>query len=325
MLAVPCARAGSYSNFMYSVNGTNLIITTYSGSSIAITIPATVPEVGTVTAIGNGAFQLNYYLLSVNIPTSVTSIGNGAFFYCKKLRPLWMPDTITNIGSVAFFYCLTLSSVHFSESLKTIGSNAFYQSSLLNVCIPDSVVTIENEAFSTCRYMTNAVIGNGVSNLPQSAFSNCISLANVTIGSHVASIGYSAFKNCSKLTNASFLGNAPTQVGQYAFSGAASNFTIYYPYEATGWSTPLWRGYPARPYNPNNRSQVGVKRGAESITPCFNWLKSGSNYQLQISSDLVHWSDSGEPFSATDASQDCSQCFVTTNASPFFFRLKANP
>ncbi len=77
-----------------------------------------------------------------------------------------------------------------SEACKTINS----------IYIPDSITSIEDNAFNNCKNLTNVIIGNGVTHIAQQAFYGCSSLQTVRIGENVVSIGAHAFYSCESLT-----------------------------------------------------------------------------------------------------------------------------
>ena len=68
----------------YKISGTNLEVSSYTGSSTEVTIPATVVYSGTtytVTRIGKEAFK-NSGIKEITIPATVTTIGASAFAGC---------------------------------------------------------------------------------------------------------------------------------------------------------------------------------------------------------------------------------------------------
>lgn len=68
----------------YKISGTNLEVSSYTGSSTEVTIPATVVYSGTtytVTRIGKEAFK-NSGITEITIPATVTTIGVSAFAGC---------------------------------------------------------------------------------------------------------------------------------------------------------------------------------------------------------------------------------------------------
>ena len=84
-----------------------------------------IPIDGSVTSIGDWAFQNCSGLTSVTIPDSVTSIGEGAFYYCSGLTSVAIPNNVANIGDYAFNGCSGLTSVTIGNGVTSIGSYAF--------------------------------------------------------------------------------------------------------------------------------------------------------------------------------------------------------
>jgi hypothetical protein len=54
----------------------------------------------------------------------------------------------------------------------------------------------------------------------------------------------------------------------------------------------------------------------------FSNLSTGTNYQLQISSDLYNWTNHGSPFPATNSTMPSSEYWNVENWSQLFFRLE---
>ena len=118
------------------------------------------------------------------IPTdgSVTSIGEWAFEGCTNLTSITIPDSVTSIGSSAFYGCSGLTSVTIGNSVTSIGNYAFDGcTGLTSVTIPDSVTSIGNYAFDGCTGLTSITIPDSVTSIGESAFSGCSSLENITI------------------------------------------------------------------------------------------------------------------------------------------------
>ena len=82
--------------------------------------------------------------------------------------------------------------------------------------IPNSVTSIESEAFSDCSGLTSITIPNSVTSIGDQAFRGCKDLTSVTIGNGVTSIGFEAFAYCYDLTSVT-IGNGVTSIGDQAF------------------------------------------------------------------------------------------------------------
>ena len=68
--------------------------------------------------------------------------------------------------------------------------------------------------------------------------------------------------------------------------------------------------------------QVGLLK---AVQPSFTDLVIGTNYQLQVSSDLGNWTNQGSPFTATTPALAYPQYWNVDNWSQLFFRLQVSP
>jgi len=119
----------------------------------------------------------------------------------------------------AFFWCSSLSNIVVPNSVISIGDRAFSCcSSLSSIVIPDSVTDIGNDAFSHCSSLSGIVIPDSVTDIGNDAFSHCSSLSNIVIPDSVTSIGDYAFSGCSSLSNI-VIPDSVTDIGNGAFSG----------------------------------------------------------------------------------------------------------
>lgn len=125
-----------------------------------------------ITNIGDMAFSSCSNLTSVTIPEGVTSIGMNAFDGCSALQTVNIPDSVTSIGSMAFFRCdkiiqtengvqyvdkwaigveSSIEEVTLRSDTKGIADRAFtFRSSIINISIPESVISIGVVAFGAC-------------------------------------------------------------------------------------------------------------------------------------------------------------------------------
>ena len=143
----------------------------FSGCSnlTSITIP------NSVTGIEYATFANCSSLTSITIPNSVTYIGSSAFSGCSNLTSITIPNSVTVIGYQAFhntnwynnqpdgliyintiLYCYKGTMppntiVEVIEGTTQILGNAFYGChNLTSITIPNSVTSIEKDAFSQC-------------------------------------------------------------------------------------------------------------------------------------------------------------------------------
>jgi len=133
---------------------------------------------GSVTAIGDSAFQNAIRLTSVPIPGNVTRIGNLAFAYCTSLTNVSIPASVTNLGTQCFAACVKLPSV----------------------TIPDNITGIGLSTFASCTSLTSVRIGSGVTNIGETAFAADRGLTGVYFKGSAPSVGKNAFAPAPKLT-----------------------------------------------------------------------------------------------------------------------------
>ncbi len=90
--------------------------------------------------------------------------------------------------------------------ITSIGENGFaYCSNLTSVDIPNTVVTIEDNAFAACKF-TSVVIPESVTNLAYYSFRHCEELVRVDIENSEINIEDYAFEYCSSLADVYFVG-----------------------------------------------------------------------------------------------------------------------
>jgi hypothetical protein len=101
--------------------------------------------------------------------------------------------------------------------MKTIGKKVFYNCGLTSVTIPNSVTSIEENAFYGCSDLTSVSIPNSVTSIGSQAFSWCQSLTSITIPESLKSIGEYAFYGCPA-TTVTNLAQTPQEISYEIFS-----------------------------------------------------------------------------------------------------------
>ena len=162
-----------------------------------------------VTSIGAAAFTDCESLKSIVIPNSVISIEDNAFKACVSLKSIVIPESVTSIGETVFWGCDSLTSIIVAEGNTVYDSreqcNAIIETAtnkLISVCkktiIPDGVTSI-GSVFSQCDSLTSITIPDSVTSIEKEAFLSCVALKSIVIGNGVTSIGETAFDDCSSL------------------------------------------------------------------------------------------------------------------------------
>ena len=222
---------------------------------------------GTVTSIGDEAFEGCATLYGVTIPGSVTNIESEAFENCGSFTSIAIPVSVTSIDDSAFSACWGMTNISvdafnpdyastngvlFDKGFKTllwypmsragsyvipngvtsIGPNAFeYCSSLTNVTIPGSVTSIGPNAFASCSSLTDVTIPGSVINIGDEAFSGDYNLTNVTILNGVTSIGNGTFSSCGLVSIT--IPNTVKTINDYAFESCWNLASVTIPNSVT--------------------------------------------------------------------------------------------
>ena len=144
---------------------------------------------------------------------AIVEIGSSAFEGCANLTGITIPRGVAVIGSRAFYRCLNLSAInvalenkHYSSEAGVLfdkNASALIQYPAAKIgahIIPDSVASIEDEAFAHCAALQFADIPDSVTNIGYHAFFSCPNLASATLGRNAASVGASTFEKCGKLS-----------------------------------------------------------------------------------------------------------------------------
>ena len=223
-----------------SRNNCNAIIETTTNTLLFGCQNTVIPS--TVTAIGTHAFYYNSGLSSIVIPNSVETIGDNAFGNCTNLTAVTLGNAVESIGEQAF-YCCPLESITVAGGNTTYDSrgncNAIIETSTntlvqgcVNTVIPNTVVTIGDNAFGKLTSLTSITIPSSVTSIGNAAFFDCTNLAFVDMPNSVTTIGDNAFGYCSHLTSFVFP-NALTTIGAGAFKGCSRLASVVIPNSVT--------------------------------------------------------------------------------------------
>ena len=120
---------GYYDGFRYTNYGTSVTIGGYRGPGGTVTIPYSIPGIGTVTALGSYTSLVctNHASLTITIPGTVTSIGPDTFEGCSSLTNVTIANGVTSILEFSFMNSTNLISAYFQGNPpSTFGIGVFY-------------------------------------------------------------------------------------------------------------------------------------------------------------------------------------------------------
>ncbi len=166
---------------------------------------------GTYEVSGLTDSSLRYTLTEVTIP------------------PYYDGKKVTVIGDHVFYGCEALASVKIPESIVKIENNAFSRCiNLRYLTLPKSLRIIENGTFFGCTGLSSVTIPEGVTTIGTEycapnggVFAGCKSLESVTIPKSAIIIGELAFEYCTSLKSMTIPENVTT-IGNSAFENCAS-------------------------------------------------------------------------------------------------------
>ncbi len=233
-------RSVSLPNSLTSLNGGIF----YESKLESIVFPETITEIGGYVFTGTP-------LESVVIPDTVVSLGAGDFMDCGKLKSIVIGSGVASIGGNCFYGLTALETFEISEAnpnfkseggmlltkdgltliqyaaagntqfilpngVTAIADKACYGMPFTEIIVPDTVVSIGNNAFENCTKAETAYIPSSVTKIGSSVFSGCTSLKTATIDAQVTSIN--DFSKCNALTELT-LPETVTSVADNVFFG----------------------------------------------------------------------------------------------------------
>lgn len=172
-----------------------------------------------VERIGYSTFFDCESLEFVSLPCTLKNIQN-AFYRCENLAVVNFrgnigqycelertPNTNGGTDSDPTFYNAKLlldgkdfpKNIIIPEGTTKISARAFKNMDITSVKIPNSVVSIGNEAFLHCTSLENVEFGYGLKSIGHYAFRGCESLTEIKIKDGIETIEHGAFQECKSV------------------------------------------------------------------------------------------------------------------------------
>ncbi len=194
----------------------------------SLTIPASVDDIQASALVGTRRITA----LSVASDNPSYEVQNGiiysedlstlvAYPVANNTETFTIPESVTRIAGGAFEGNLGLLELTPSSNLSSIGPRSFAFTRLAQVALPDSLLTLESEAYLSCSNLETVSFGANLSSIGSQAFQDCPLLSSLQIPDSVSTIGPSAFEDCRALSSVT-LGSGLLEISDRLFFECSS-------------------------------------------------------------------------------------------------------
>lgn len=114
------------------------------------------------------------------------------------------------------------------DTMTTIKKGIFTGTEISDITIPDSVKTIEDEAFMNCKNLKSVNIPGSVESIGDRAFYYCTSITSINMSEGIKTIGAAAFSASATLKSID-LPDSLCKIGDDAFCGCRGIDTVKFP------------------------------------------------------------------------------------------------
>ena len=167
--------------------------------------------------------------MSVTIGRDVKEICRDAFRGCSRISSISVDKKNTKydsregcnaiINTQTNTLVMGCNNTYIPNSVISIAEEAFFECiALISIDIPNSVTSIGRDAFEGCYSLTSITIPNSVTSIGNEAFGGCYGLRSITIPCNLSSIDNFVFYGCNGLTSV-IIPNCVKSIGSRAFQG----------------------------------------------------------------------------------------------------------
>ena len=168
-------------------------------------------------------FQIDGVYYGINSVVNTVEVAA----YALKTDTTSLFSAYSTLGSVTIPRTVTFQGVEYT--VNRIGPAAFYGWHIDDISLPNSIQSIELNAFYNVDNLEHIKFNEGVTSIGRMAFANCSSLQKIMIPNTVKTIDYGAFNYCTALDTL-ILGAGVEQIGRYAFRSCTDlDFVLSYP------------------------------------------------------------------------------------------------
>lgn len=177
-----------------------------------------------------GACYFNCYGVKIETGAKLSyQLVDDSYYFVTGVRdlteePLTIPaeyegKPVTGIAEKAFRYNIKLTGIALPETVVTVGDNAFEDCKSLTGISLTNVISIGDAAFYGCTNLADVTLGKSLVYIGNSAFCGCVNMSGeITVPDSVKYLGSGAFSQCDSITGVT-LGNGVVDVRDYAFFG----------------------------------------------------------------------------------------------------------
>ena len=181
----------------------------------------------TITYISAQAFLNCVNISSLDVPIG-TELGNNALSGCSGLTELKIDidslpensDGYKKTSALFGYSVVKMPQKQWTLVIKgspdTIPYNAFAATNFSYINIPDTVTTIEDNAFQYCSYLKEVNLPNSITSIGESAFLGCSSLTSFTVPNSIDKIPDYCFYGCTNLSQLN-MPQTVTEIGKWCF------------------------------------------------------------------------------------------------------------